>query len=140
MKLAAAAVLSELGVTDVAVIGLAKRLEEVWVAGEEDPVILPRSSEALYLLQRVRDEAHRFAISAHRRRRSSAMTRSALDDVPGLGPVRAAALLKAFGSVRTLRKATVEEVAQVPGVGPATAQAVVSALVPEPAAEATPDA
>ena len=95
--------LAELGITDVAVCGLAKRLEEVWLPAEPDPVILSRTSEGLYLLQRVRDEAHRFAITYHRQRRSKGMTRSALDAVPGLGPARRAALLKHFGSVRKLK-------------------------------------
>lgn len=131
---AAQRTLDELGVEDVALIGLAKRLEELWLPGEQFPLVLPRTSPGLYLLQRVRDEAHRFAISAHRRRRSSAMTRSVLDDIPGLGPVRSAALLKAFGSVRALRKATVAEIAAVPGFGPATARAVVEALQPQSAA------
>ena len=102
---AAADVLAELGVTDVAVCGLAKRLEEVWLPAEPDPVILSRTSEGLYLLQRVRDEAHRFAITYHRQRRSKGMTRSELDAVPGLGPARRAALLKHFGSVRKLKAA-----------------------------------
>jgi excinuclease ABC subunit C len=124
----AADVLAELGVTDVPVIGLAKRLEEVWVPGEADPVILPRTSEALYLLQRVRDEAHRFAISFHRRKRGKRMTTSALDDVPGLGQTRKAALLKHFGSVRELRAASVEEISAVPGVGRRTAEAVHATL------------
>lgn len=127
---AAARALEELGVTDVALCGLAKRLEEVWLPGEEFPVVLPRSSEGLYLLQRVRDEAHRFAITYHRQRRSSSMTRSALDDVPGLGPARRQALLKKFGSLKRLRTATVEEVCEVPGIGPATAQAVLERLAP----------
>ncbi|WP_263730575.1 excinuclease ABC subunit UvrC [Cellulomonas sp. SG140] len=125
---AAAAAMAELGVDDVALCGLAKRLEEVWLPGEEYPVILQRSSEGLYLLQRLRDEAHRFAITAHRRRRSKGMTVSVLDDVPGLGPARRAALLKHFGSVRRLRAATVEEIASVPGMGDRTARAVVDAL------------
>ena len=90
--------------------------------------MLPRTSQGLYLLQRVRDEAHRFAITYHRQRRSSAMTRSVLDDVPGLGPARRTALLKRFGSLKRLRAATAEEIATVPGIGPATAQAVVDAL------------
>ncbi|AHH96157.1 excinuclease ABC subunit UvrC [Kutzneria albida] len=124
----AADVLAELGVTDVAVIGLAKRLEEVWVPGEPDPVILPRTSEALYLLQRVRDEAHRFAISYHRQKRSQRMTTSALDEVPGLGQTRKAALLKHFGSLRKLRQASVEEISEVPGVGRRTAEAVHASL------------
>jgi len=124
----AAAVLVELGVTDVAVIGLAKRLEEVWVAGELDPVILPRSSEALYLLQRVRDEAHRFAITFHRSKRSKRMTASALDSVPGLGESRRTALVTHFGSVARLRQASVEQIVEVPGIGPSTAEAVRTAL------------
>jgi excinuclease ABC subunit C len=125
---AAAAALSELGVTEVALCGLAKRLEEVWLPGEDRPVILPRSSEGLYLLQRVRDEAHRFAIAYHRQKRSRAMTASALDSVPGLGEVRRRALLREFGSVRRLRSATVAEVAEVPGIGLRTAEAIVAAL------------
>ncbi|MBW4720949.1 excinuclease ABC subunit UvrC [Saccharothrix obliqua] len=125
---AAADVLAELGITDVAVVGLAKRLEEVWVPGEPDPVILPRTSEALYLLQRVRDEAHRFAIAYHRQKRSKRMTTSALDDVPGLGQARKAALLKHFGSLRKLRAASVEEISGVPGVGRRTAEAVHATL------------
>ncbi len=125
---AAAAVLSDLGVTDVAVCGLAKRLEEVWLPTESDPVILSRTSEGLYLLQRVRDEAHRFAITYHRQRRSAGMTASELDGVPGLGPARRAALLKHFGSVRKLRSADEAEIAAVPGFGPRTAEAVKKAL------------
>jgi len=130
---AAARALEELGVTDVALCGLAKRLEEVWLPGEDYPVILERSSEGLYLLQRVRDEAHRFAITYHRNRRSKGMTVSALDDVPGLGPARKKALLAKFGSVKKLRAATAEEIATVPGVGAATARAVVAALAPSDA-------
>ncbi|MGQ0773781.1 MAG: excinuclease ABC subunit UvrC [Pseudonocardiales bacterium] len=125
---AAAEVLFELGVTEVAVAGLAKRLEEVWLPGEVDPVILPRTSEALYLLQRVRDEAHRFAISYHRQKRSARMTSSALDSVVGLGQTRRTALLKHFGSVRRIRQASVAEITEVPGVGPHTAAAVLAAL------------
>ena len=125
---AAQSVLDELGVSDVAVIGLAKRLEEVWVPAEPDPVILPRHSEALYLLQRVRDEAHRFAISYHRNKRSKRMTASALDAVPGLGETRRRALVTHFGSLARLRRASLEEITAVPGVGAATAAAVVAAL------------
>jgi len=125
---AAADVLADLGVTDVAVCGLAKRLEEVWLPADPDPVILSRTSEGLYLLQRVRDEAHRFAIAYHRQRRSAGMTTSTLDDVPGLGPSRRTALLKHFGSVRKLRGAGVEEIAALPGFGPRTASAVHDAL------------
>ena len=125
---AAADVLAELGVTDVAVCGLAKRLEEVWLPADPDPVILSRTSEGLYLLQRIRDEAHRFAITYHRQRRSKGMTASALDGVPGLGPSRRTALLKHFGSVRKLRAAGVDEIAALPGFGRRTAVAVLSAL------------
>jgi excinuclease ABC subunit C len=125
---AAAAAMRELGVDDVALCGLAKRLEEVWLPDNPDPVILPRTSEALYLLQRVRDEAHRFAITYHRQKRSVSMTQSLLDGVPGLGETRRKALLRHFGSVKRLRAATVEEIAEVPGVGPQTAAAVHAAL------------
>jgi excinuclease ABC subunit C len=125
---AAQAVLDELGVTDVAVIGLAKRLEEVWVPSEPEPVIMPRNSEGLYLLQRIRDEAHRFAITYHRSKRSKRMTASALDSVRGLGENRRAALVKHFGSVAQLKEATVEEITAVPGIGVATARAVLEAL------------
>ena len=125
---AAQAALSELGVTDVAVVGLAKRLEEVWLPDQEYPVVLPRSSEALYLLQRVRDEAHRFANTFHRQRRSRSMTVSALDGIPGLGPARQKALLRHFGSVKALRAADLEQLQEVPGVGPALAQTVLTRL------------
>jgi excinuclease ABC subunit C len=125
---AAADALAVLGVSDVAVAGLAKRLEEVWLPGQADPVILPRTSEGLYLLQRVRDEAHRFAVSYHRQKRSKRMTSSALDDVAGLGGTRRTALLKHFGSLRKLRQASVEEITAVPGVGQRTAEAVAAAL------------
>ncbi|MCB0925295.1 MAG: excinuclease ABC subunit C, partial [Mycobacterium sp.] len=121
-------VLDELGITDVAVIGLAKRLEEVWVPAEPDPVILPRNSEGLYLLQRVRDEAHRFAVSYHRSLRSKRMTASALDSVRGLGETRRKALVTHFGSVARLREASVQEITAVPGIGVATASAVLQAL------------
>ncbi|MFD1247818.1 excinuclease ABC subunit UvrC [Nocardioides ginsengisoli] len=125
---AAQRALDELGIDDIPVCGLAKRLEEVWVPGEEDPVILPRTSEGLYLLQRVRDEAHRFAITHHRNRRSKSMVESMLDGVPGLGEVRRKTLLRHFGSLRKLRAATVDEIAAVPGVGPRTAEAIKQAL------------
>jgi excinuclease ABC subunit C len=139
---AAAVVLEHLGVTDVAVIGLAKRLEEVWVPGEPDPVIMPRNSEGLYLLQRVRDEAHRFAITYHRSMRSKRMTASALDSVRGLGEHRRKALVAHFGSVARLKQATVEEITAVPGIGVATAAAVLASLgsaVEAPAAGPAPD-
>ncbi len=125
---AAQEALDQLGIDDIAVVGLAKRLEEVWVPGEDFPVILPRTSEALYLLQRVRDEAHRFAIAYHRQRRSKTMTQSALDAIPGLGENRRKVLLKHFGSVKRLRAATVDEIATVPGFGRRTAESVVTAL------------
>jgi excinuclease ABC subunit C len=127
---AVAAVLSDLGITDVALCGLAKRLEEVWLPGEDFPVILPRTSEGLYLLQRVRDEAHRFAITFHRQRRSKRMTASGLDNIPGLGETRRKALLRHFGSLKRLAQATPEEVSEVPGIGRRTAEAVLAALNP----------
>ena len=135
---AAQRALDELGVTDVALCGLAKRLEEVWLPGQDEPVILPRTSEGLYLLQRVRDEAHRFAIAYHRQKRSKAMTTSALDGVAGLGETRRTALLRHFGSLKRLTAASVEEVMEVPGVGQRTAAAVVAALAAPVAAELTP--
>ncbi|MEV0647167.1 excinuclease ABC subunit UvrC [Phytomonospora sp. NPDC050363] len=133
---AAAAALDEAGAGDVPVIGLAKRLEEVWLPDEEFPVILPRRSEGLFLLQRLRDEAHRFAISHHRKRRSNRMTASALDEIPGLGEIRRKALLRHFGSLKRLRAANVEEIASVQGIGRSTAEAVRRALNPEPDASA----
>jgi len=134
---AAQRALDELGIDDIPVCGLAKRLEEVWLPGEPDPVILPRTSEGLYLLQRVRDEAHRFAITHHRSRRSKSMVESALDDVPGLGEVRRKTLIKHFGSLKKLRAASVDEIAQVPGIGPTTASAIAEAVAPDPAARKT---
>jgi excinuclease ABC subunit C len=126
---AAARALAELGIEEVAVAGIAKRMEEIWQPGEEDPVILPRTSEALYLLQRVRDEAHRFAITFHRQRRSKAMTAGGLlDGIPGLGEVRRKALLKHFGSVKAVRAAGVDELAAVPGLGRATAEVLHEAI------------
>lgn len=136
---AAQAVLDELGVADVAVIGLAKRLEEVWVPAEPDPLILPRNSEGLYLLQRVRDEAHRFAIAYHRSKRSKRMTESALDSVRGLGETRRKALVTHFGSLARLREAGIEEITAVPGIGAATAAAVLEALGGSAAPQAVVD-
>ncbi len=136
---AAQRALDDLGIDDIPVVGLAKRLEEVWRPGESDPVILARSSEALYLLQRLRDEAHRFAITHHRGRRSKSMVESALDDVPGLGEVRRKTLLKHFGSLKKLRDAEVDDIALVPGIGPRTATAIKDALaVPAGARAADP--
>ncbi|MDR2620845.1 MAG: excinuclease ABC subunit UvrC, partial [Propionibacteriaceae bacterium] len=125
---AAQRVLDDLGITSVRLVGLAKRLEEVWVPGEQYPVILPRTSEGLYLLQRLRDEAHRFAITHHRSRRSRAMIESLLDNVPGLGEVRRKTLLLAFGSLAKLRKADIADIAALPGIGPQTAAAIKAAV------------
>jgi excinuclease ABC subunit C len=127
---AVAEVFAEFGITDVALCGLAKRLEEVWLPGEDFPVIFPRTSEALYLLQRARDEAHRFAITFHRQRRSKRMTGSALDSIPGLGETRRKALLRHFGSLKRLSAATVEEITEVPGIGKRTAETLLATLNP----------
>jgi len=126
---AAQRALDELGIDDVPVVGLAKRLEEVWRPTHPDPAILPRTSEGLYLLQRVRDEAHRFAITHHRSRRSKSMVESVLDEVPGLGEVRRKVLLRHFGSLRKLRAASVDEIAALPGFGRRTAESIAGALV-----------
>ncbi|MFF3274988.1 excinuclease ABC subunit UvrC [Streptomyces chrestomyceticus] len=125
---AAQRALSELGIDDVAVCGLAKRLEEVWVPDEDDPVVLPRSSEGLYLLQRVRDEAHRFAIAYQRNKRGKRLKAGPLDSVPGLGESRRQALLKHFGSVKRLRAARIEDICEVPGIGRKTAETIAAAL------------
>ncbi|MET9321376.1 excinuclease ABC subunit UvrC [Streptomyces sp. NPDC003038] len=125
---AAKRALEELGVDDVAVCGLAKRLEEVWLPGEDDPVVLPRTSEGLYLLQRVRDEAHRFAIQYQRNKRGKRLRTGPLDDVPGLGESRRLALVKHFGSVKKLRQATIDQICEVPGIGRKTAETVAAAL------------
>jgi len=121
---AAQRALDELGVTDVALCGLAKRLEEVWRPGESDPLILPRTSEGMYLLQRIRDEAHRFAITFHRSRRSKVMLESILDEIPQMGQARRAALLEQFGSVAALRKATLAQIAMTPGIGEKIAEII----------------
>jgi excinuclease ABC subunit C len=133
---AASAAMTEREVGDIALCGLAKRLEEVWLPDEDDPLILPRTSEGLYLLQRVRDEAHRFAITHHRSRRSKSMVESALDQVPGLGEVRRKTLLRHFGSLKKLRAASTEDIAAVPGFGAKTAESVKAALANEPRREA----
>ncbi|MFD3646891.1 excinuclease ABC subunit UvrC [Streptomyces cyaneofuscatus] len=125
---AAKRALDELGIDDIAVCGLAKRLEEVWLPDDDDPVVLPRSSEGLYLLQRVRDEAHRFAITYQRAKRAKRIRTSPLDDVAGLGETRKQALIKHFGSVKKLRQATIEEICEVPGIGRRTAESVAVAL------------
>ncbi|ARF71947.1 excinuclease ABC subunit C [Kitasatospora albolonga] len=125
---AARRALDELGIDDIAVCGLAKRLEEVWLPDDDDPVVLPRSSEGLYLLQRIRDEAHRFAITYQRSKRAKRVRSSPLDDVAGLGETRKQALIKHFGSVKKLRQATIEEICEVPGIGRRTAESVAAAL------------
>ncbi|WP_105973883.1 excinuclease ABC subunit UvrC [Streptomyces geranii] len=125
---AAQRALDELGIDDIAVCGLAKRLEEVWLPGDDDPVILPRTSEGLYLLQRVRDEAHRFAITYQRVKRAKRFRASPLDDVPGLGETRKQALIKHFGSVKKLRSATIDQIREVPGIGLKTAETIAVAL------------
>jgi excinuclease ABC subunit C len=114
---AAQRALDELGIKDIALCGLAKRLEEVWMPGSKDPLILPRSSEGLYLLQRIRDEAHRFAITFHRSRRSKVMLESVLDQIPQLGSARRASLLERFGSVAAIKKASIDDIAATPGIG-----------------------
>ncbi|MFD5776866.1 excinuclease ABC subunit UvrC [Streptomyces fungicidicus] len=125
---AAQRALDELGIDDIAVCGLAKRLEEVWLPGDDDPVVLPRTSEGLYLLQRVRDEAHRFAITYQRAKRAKRFRSGPLDDVPGLGETRKQALIKHFGSVKKLRSATIDQICDVPGIGRKTAETIVAAL------------
>jgi excinuclease ABC subunit C len=128
---AAARALAELGITDVALVGLAKRLEEIWFPDRTYPVVLPRNSESLYLVQRIRDEAHRFAITFHRSKRSKLMLESLLDEVPGLGETRRLSLLEHFGSIAELRKSNLEQVAAVPGIGEKTASAIFEALAIE---------
>jgi excinuclease ABC subunit C len=132
---AAARALAELGIDDVYVVGLAKRLEEVWLPDSDFPVILPRTSQGLYLLQRIRDEAHRFAITFHRQKRGKAMTVSALDGVPGLGEAKRKALVAHFGSLKKIRAATAIELTAAKGIGPALAEAVVNHLAVASASE-----
>jgi excinuclease ABC subunit C len=125
---AAKAVLDELGYGDLAVVGLAKEREEIFLPERNEPVLLSTTSPALYLMQRLRDEAHRFAITYHRSLRARAATHSAFDDLPGVGPKRRAALLRVFGSAKRVREAPVEQVAAVPGIGPALAARIKSGL------------
>jgi len=125
---AAAKALQELGITDIALCGLAKRLEEVWLPNSSEPIIFPRHSEALYLLQKLRDEAHRFAINFHRSKRSKIMLESLLDEVAGLGEIRRKSLLSHFGSVTALKSATVEELAVVPGIGKKMANTIIDQI------------
>lgn len=128
---AAVQALNDLGITDISVVGLAKRLEEVWVPGDEFPVILPRGSEGLFMLQRIRDEAHRFAIRYHQQKRTRAQRSSALDGIPGLGAAKQKALLKHFGSVKRIRAAAVDDLTAAPGIGPALAEKIHRTLSPE---------
>jgi excinuclease ABC subunit C len=121
---AARGVLDDLGLHDLSLAGLAKEREELFLPGRREPVVLPAASAALYLLQRLRDEAHRFAVTYHRQVRARAATRSALDDLAGVGPARRRALLRVFGSSRALKSATVSEIAAVPGIGRALAQRI----------------
>jgi excinuclease ABC subunit C len=125
---AAAKALQELGITDIALCGLAKRLEEVWLPNSSEPIIFPRHSESLYLLQKLRDEAHRFAINFHRSKRSKVMLESLLDEVAGLGEIRRKSLLSHFGSVTALKAATVEELAVVPGIGKKMANTIIDQI------------
>jgi excinuclease ABC subunit C len=118
---AAKEVLDELGLHDLPLAGLAKEREELVLPSVAEPVLLPTTSQALYLVQRIRDEAHRFAITYHRDLRRKAAVRSRFDDLPGVGPRRRAALLRVFGSIKRVREAPVEQVAAVPGIGPALA-------------------
>ena len=131
---AAAKALAELGISDIFICGLAKRLEEVWLVDSKEPVIFPRHSEGLYLLQRIRDEAHRFAITFHRSKRSKVMLESLLDDIPKLGEARRAALLEQFGSVTAIRKASIPELAAIPGIGPNIAESIFTYLSEQPKA------
>jgi excinuclease ABC subunit C len=126
---AAMRALADSGITDLAVCGIAKRLEEVWLPGESFPVILPRATDELFLLQRIRDEAHRFAITFQRTKRSSAIS-STLSEIAGLGDKRVSALLKHFGSAKRLRLATVDEIAEVAGIGKTLAQQITTSLNP----------
>lgn len=125
---AAARAFEELGITNIALVGLAKRLEEIWFPHQSYPVILPRHSEALYLVQRIRDEAHRFAITFHRSKRSRLMLESLLDEIPSLGEVRRLALLEHFGSIAALKKATIDEISAIPGIGPKSAENILRAI------------
>ncbi len=130
---AAARAFEELGITDITLVGLAKRLEEIWFPDQSYPVILPRNSEPLYLVQRIRDEAHRFAITFHRSKRSRLMLESFLDEIASLGEVRRKALLERFGSIAALKQATLEEISQVPGIGAKTADVIFKSLSEMPA-------
>jgi excinuclease ABC subunit C len=130
-QVAAAAEALELAGVSIPVVGIAKRMEELWLPDASDPVIMPRTSEGLFMLQRIRDEAHRFAISHQRQRARASLIESTLDAVPGLGDVRKKSLIKHFGSVKKLRAASVEQISEVPGIGPQLAQTLVAFLAAE---------
>jgi excinuclease ABC subunit C len=125
---AARQVLDELGLHDLALAGLAKEREELFLPGRSDPIVLPATSSGLYLLQRLRDEAHRFAVTYHRQLRARAQVRSVFDDMPGVGPARKRALLRVFGSARQMREATIEQIASVPGISRTLAERIKVAL------------
>ncbi|MCI0343886.1 MAG: helix-hairpin-helix domain-containing protein, partial [Chloroflexi bacterium] len=125
---AASHVLDELGLHDLPLAGLAKEREELFLPRQKDPVVLSATSPALYLVQRIRDEAHRFAITYHRDLRRRSSVRSGFDDLPGIGPRRRAALLRVFGSLKRVREAPVEQIAAVPGIGPGLAGKIKAAL------------
>ena len=125
---AAAKALAEVGVTNLPVVGLAKRMEEIWLPAAQYPVVLPRTSEGLFMLQRLRDEAHRFAINFHREKRSKSMVDSVLDDIPGLGPTKKKALLAKFGSLKKISQASTEELAEVKGINAALAEVIAQKL------------
>jgi excinuclease ABC subunit C len=124
---AAARALADAGLEGIPVVGLAKRLEELWLPGEQYPVILPRTSEALFLMQKLRDEAHRFAITFQRQARKKDIT-SVLSEIPGLGPAKIKALLSTFGSVAQLRQASISDIAHVPGITRKLAEVVAATL------------
>ena len=121
---AAREVMDAMGLHDMPLVGLAKEREELFRPGESEPIVLPATSQALYLVQRLRDEAHRFAITYHRKLRAQAQTKSVFDDMPGIGPARKRALLRVFGSARQLRNATLDEISAVPGISRVLAQKI----------------
>jgi excinuclease ABC subunit C len=125
---AAKEVLDELGLHELPLVGLAKEREELFLPARTDPIVLAPTSQALYLVQRIRDEAHRFAIAYHRSLRARATTRSAFDDLPGVGPKRRQALLRVFGSLKRVREAPVEQIAAVPGISRALAERIKATL------------
>ncbi len=121
-------VMDELELSEIPIVGLAKQHEEIFLKDRAEPVLLPRTSQALYLVQRIRDEAHRFAITYHRRLRTKSGLRSQLEEVPGVGPTRRRALLRKFGSLKALAEASIEELVAVPGVSRPAAEAIKRAL------------